>query len=83
VRVGALCSVPRGRSVHQHRIDLLQSVVADIQAFGHTLAEVLNEDVRLLNQFVNDLNAFARLEVEGYATLVPIVCLEVCVAVAG
>ena len=83
LRIGALGSISRGRPVNQHGVDLLQCVVADTKAFGHSLAEVLNENVRLLHQLADDFHAFVRLEVEGYATLVPVVCLEVGIAVRG
>ena len=64
-------------------VNFFQRLVADTEAFGHTLPEVLNENVCLLHQLVDDVHAFTGLEVEGYATLVPVVCLEVGIAVAG
>ena len=52
------------------------SVVAQAQAFGDPLTEVLHQDVRPLDQLSHDLDASGMLEVQRDPELLPVQCLE-------
>ena len=82
-RVRPVRTIPRSRAVYDHRIDLFQRLIAHVQPLRDALPVILYEHVRRLDQFVDDLAALGRLEIDSDAALVAVVRLEVGVATSG
>src|SRR5713101_7409823 len=78
--VGTKRPVARRTRVNQLGVVRAQILVAQPQAVGHALAEVLDEDVALGDKLVDDLARPGLAQVEGEALLVAIVGLEIEVA---
>src|SRR5262245_26695963 len=55
----------------------LQRRVVEAEPTGHALAEVLHEDIRLLDETIDDLARLGLLQVDGEAAFVAVVGLEI------
>src|SRR5262249_7077978 len=76
MRVGPFWAVAGDRNVYELWVDLLQLLVAEAVVLGCARAEVLAEDIRAGNEFVQNLSTFGGLEVERDALHTAVVGLE-------
>src|SRR2546421_7830861 len=75
--VGTGGAVARCARINELRIARAEVLVAQAQTIGYALAEVLHEDVALLDEFVDDFARGWFAQVNRHTVLVPIIRLEV------